>query len=119
MSVRLQEKYKKEIINALKDKFNYKPSTSVVEGISNFVNWLWSQNKIVRNILLLTSNSVKLLLEQSNFCAYTEKYITGLDSVEVEHFNASIKYNDDYFNYYAVIRSANSGKRLENDSIKI
>ena len=23
----------------LKDKFNYKPSTSVVEGISNFVNW--------------------------------------------------------------------------------
>ena len=23
----------------LKDKFNYKPSTSVIEGISNFVNW--------------------------------------------------------------------------------
>ena len=23
----------------LKNKFNYKPSTSVIEGISNFVNW--------------------------------------------------------------------------------
>ena len=26
-------------VDNLKDKFNYKPSTSVIEGISNFVNW--------------------------------------------------------------------------------
>jgi hypothetical protein len=55
----------------------------------------------------------KLLLEQKNFCAYTEKYVQGLDSVEVEHFNASRKYNDDYFNYYAVLRKPNLYKQDE------
>ena len=51
-----------------------------------------------------------LLAEQKNFCAYTEMYCTELESVEVEHFNQSLKYQDDYYNYYAVIRWANTGK---------
>ena len=54
-----------------------------------------------------------LLEEQKNFCAYTEKYVENLDSVEVEHFNSTIKYNDDYFNYYAVVRKANLYKKDE------
>ena len=51
--------------------------------------------------------------EQKQFCAYTEKYIQELDSSEVEHFNSTLKYNDDYFNYYAVIRNANLYKKDE------
>ncbi|TAD81408.1 MAG: hypothetical protein EAY75_17850 [Bacteroidetes bacterium] len=48
--------------------------------------------------------------EQFGFCAYTEKGLEPLDSVEVEHFEAGIKYNDNYYNYYAVVRWANQGK---------
>ncbi|MCB9231533.1 MAG: hypothetical protein H6581_07720 [Bacteroidia bacterium] len=56
----------------------------------------------------------RLLLEQKNFCAYTEKYVEELDSVEVEHFNSALKKTgDDYFNYYAVIRDANLRKKDE------
>ena len=55
----------------------------------------------------------RLLSEQKNFCAYTEKYVQDLDSVEVEHFNASLKYNDNYFNYYAVLRRPNLYKKDE------
>lgn len=55
----------------------------------------------------------KLLEEQFNFCAYTEKSLEKLDSAEVEHFNSEIKYQDDYFNYYAVIRDANLRKKDE------
>jgi len=55
----------------------------------------------------------RLLEEQQNFCAYTEKYIEGLDATEVEHFNAGLKYQDDYYNYYAVIREANLYKKDE------
>jgi len=51
--------------------------------------------------------------EQHNFCAYTEKYLSQLDSVEIEHFNSAIKYSDDYYNYYAVIRKANLYKKDE------
>jgi len=54
-----------------------------------------------------------LLAEQKNFCAYTEKYVEELDSVEVEHFNSAKKYNDDYYNYYAVIRKPNLYKKDE------
>lgn len=54
-----------------------------------------------------------LVQEQHGFCAYTEKYLTPLESTEVEHFNSSIKYNDDYYNYYAVIRTANLFKQDE------
>jgi hypothetical protein len=51
-----------------------------------------------------------LLAEQCGFCAYTEKRVNRLDSVEVEHFNRTKKGADDYFNYYAVIRNANQRK---------
>ena len=52
-----------------------------------------------------------LMEEQNNFCAYTEKYLEPLDSVEIEHFNPSLKDNDNYFNYYAVVRIANQYKK--------
>ncbi len=53
----------------------------------------------------------KLLSEQKNFCAYTETYIQpGRDSIDVEHFNPSKKDSDNYFNYYATLRSANERK---------
>ncbi len=54
-----------------------------------------------------------LMLEQFNFCAYTEKYLGLLDSIEVEHFDSSKKYYDNYYNYYAVIRNANLYKQDE------
>ena len=54
-----------------------------------------------------------LMTEQKNFCAYTEKYLQPLDSVEVEHFDSSKKFADDYYNYYAVIRNANLFKQDE------
>ncbi|HBF88397.1 MAG TPA: hypothetical protein DDX39_07105 [Bacteroidales bacterium] len=55
----------------------------------------------------------KLIAEQKNFCAYTEKYLEELDSPEVEHFNSQKKYNDDYYNYYVAIRKANLYKKDE------
>lgn len=52
-----------------------------------------------------------LLKEQKGFCAYTEKYVDGIDSVEVEHFDRTKKdKGDNYFNYYAVLRDANLRK---------
>jgi len=53
----------------------------------------------------------KLLAEQFGFCAYTEEYLhynTLCD--EVEHFDATKKGSDDYFNYYTVSRYANQRK---------
>lgn len=55
----------------------------------------------------------KLIKEQHHFCAYTEQYIQATDSPEVDHFDSSLKYNDDYYNYYAVIRWANAKKQDE------
>lgn len=52
----------------------------------------------------------KLLDEQKNFCAYTEKYISKIDSTDVGHFNPSIKDKDDYYNYYTTLRYANEQK---------
>jgi len=68
----------------------------------------YTHNANVNTIL-----KVRLMAEQYNFCAYTEKYLQPLDSVEIEHFNSSIKYNDNYYNYYAVIRNANLYKKDE------
>lgn len=57
-----------------------------------------------------------LLAEQKNFCAYSEKYIDDLDTVEIEHFNPDKKGNDDYYNYYAALRSCNAhNKRVYPD----
>ena len=52
-----------------------------------------------------------LIAEQMNFCAYTEQYFKNLDSVEVEHFNSTKKYKDDYYNYYAALRKPNQYKK--------
>lgn len=52
-----------------------------------------------------------LVAEQKGYCAYTEKYLQPMDSVEVEHLDATKKYADDYYNYYAVIRNANLYKQ--------
>lgn len=50
------------------------------------------------------------MAEQKQFCAYTEKYITDTESAEIEHFDSTRKWHDDYFNYYAAIRKANLSK---------
>lgn len=72
-------------------------------------NLTYKENRGENNKKLL----VRLLAEQQNFCAYSEKYIKDLDSVEVEHFDASKKYADNYYNYYAVLRKLNAQKRDE------
>lgn len=54
-----------------------------------------------------------LLAEQRGFCAYSEKLYHALDSVDIEHFDASKKNtpDDDYYNYYAVVHKKNQRKR--------
>jgi hypothetical protein len=70
---------------------------------------IYQENKGKNNAIL----RYRLVKEQKNFCAYTERYIKGLDSPEVEHFDSSKKYGDDYFNYYAVLRKPNLYKKDE------
>lgn len=70
---------------------------------------IYKENRAVNNALIKEI----LIKEQFNFCAYTEKYIDELDSVEVEHFNSAKKYNDNYINYYAVLRKPNLWKKDE------
>lgn len=79
-----------------------------------------ADSTVLEEALVYGGNSVHnkrirelLIAEQFNFCAYTEKNLQPLDSVEVEHFNSALKYNDNYYNYYAVIRNANLYKRDE------
>ncbi len=72
-------------------------------------NIRYRENRAVNN-----KNLTSLLVsEQKGFCAYTEKYIQPLDSAETEHLNSAIKYNDNYYNYYGVIRNANLYKQDE------
>ncbi len=55
----------------------------------------------------------RLLLEwQRGFCAYSERYLKPLDSVEVEHFDPRLKgtERDGIANWHAVIRWMNSHK---------
>ncbi len=54
----------------------------------------------------------RLVNEQKQFCAYTEQRIT-VDSSDVEHFDASKKGNDDYYNYYASTHQANKAKNIK------
>lgn len=86
-------------------KFLTKKATSTIlaENITYKKN-VGENNKKLKNLLIT---------EQFNFCAYTEKYLEPLDSVEVEHFNPSLKYHDNYYNYYAVVRNANLYKQDE------
>ncbi len=57
----------------------------------------------------------KLIAEQFNYCAYTEKYLQPLEQVDVEHFDSSKKRTvaDNYYNYYAVITTSNKYKKDE------
>jgi hypothetical protein len=65
---------------------------------------LRGNNTVLRNLLIE---------EQHNYCAYTEKYLQPLDQVDIEHIDSFIKgtVNDDYYNYYAVITTANKYKK--------
>ena len=56
------------------------------------------------------SLKLKLFKEQFQFCAYSEKRCESAISYDVEHFNPTIKYKDDYYNYYAVLRQYNLQK---------
>lgn len=59
----------------------------------------------------------ELLKEQSNFCAYTERYIEPVDACDIEHFDERKKStaSDDYWNWYAVHHWINLRKRaIEN-----
>ena len=85
-------------------KFLSKKSDSEIlnEGIVYKLN---GDNSILRELLIK---------EQKNYCAYTEKYLQPLDQVDIEHFDATKKkLGDDYYNYYAVITTANKYKKDE------
>ena len=72
------------------------------------------QQKIVYSLTNKDRNKklrLLLVIEQKGFCAYTEKFIDPIDSVEVEHFNAALKPDDNYYNYYATLRQANAYKK--------
>ncbi len=53
-----------------------------------------------------------LIQLQSGFCAYSERYLMPLDSVEVEHFDSRKKNSpaDNFSNWHAVIRWMNAHK---------
>ncbi len=52
-----------------------------------------------------------LLDAQRGYCAYTEKRVDALDTCAVEHFDPRKKGDDDWFNWYATLQSANQRKR--------
>lgn len=51
--------------------------------------------------------------EQRGYCAYTERRFSANDTCAVEHFDPTLKNTpqDDYYNYYATLQSANQRKR--------
>ena len=60
----------------------------------------------------------RLIKEQSGFCAYTEKYIEPLDSVDVDHFDPRKKDTpeDGYTNWYAVLHKQNQKRPRKTES---
>jgi len=60
----------------------------------------------------------ELVFLQKGFCAYSERYLRPLDSVEIEHFDPRLKNTpaDNFLNWHAVIRWMNAHKsnRIEN-----
>lgn len=84
-------------------KFLPKRTTSAV--LTQSLRYKKGQTTNNRNLLDL------LLAEQKGFCAYTEEVL--LENTlcpEVEHFNANLKYNDNYYNYYVVSSYINQQK---------
>lgn len=59
-----------------------------------------------------------LMIEQKNFCAYSERYLMPLDAVEVEHFDPTDKntQRDSYYNWYATLRWINNHKYKKLDT---
>ena len=78
-------------------------SEILIQGLVYKIN---GDNTKLRNLLIT---------EQKNYCAYTEKYLQPLEQVDVEHFDSAKKgtIEDNYFNYYAVITTANKYKKDE------
>ncbi len=61
----------------------------------------------------------ELIKEQQGYCAYSEKYISPTHASEIEHFDDRKKNtpNDNYWNWYAVLRKMNQmkmGKKMQN-----
>jgi hypothetical protein len=78
--------------------FGKKPDSKILQD-----GLVYKKNNAINNSKL----KELLINEQYNFCAYTEKYFDHLDSIDVEHFDSSIKGVDDYYNYYAVLHKPN------------
>lgn len=55
----------------------------------------------------------KLVEEQKGFCAYSEKYLSMTESVDIEHFDPSLKGKDEdnYFNWYVCTHWINMHKK--------
>ena len=53
-----------------------------------------------------------LLKEQLGFCAYSERFISQIDKVDIEHFDPRLKLSDsdNYLNWYAVLAWMNEHK---------
>lgn len=77
------------------------PNSKIIE---NKISYKKGDNKKLASILLL---------EQKNFCAYTEEYIGNNDAVDIEHFNPNLKYKaeDSYQNWFMVKHKPNNIKR--------
>ena len=80
---------------------------------------------LAKNLVYETTNDARnarikkmLIDEQKGFCAYSEKVFQGLDSAEIEHFNRLLKKADNYYNYYAVVRSVNTHKSKKDRQYK-
>ena len=61
----------------------------------------------------------ELIKEQKGYCAYSEKYLSPMHAAEIEHFDDRQKNtaNDNYWNWYAVLRKMNQlkmGKKIQN-----
>lgn len=74
------------------------------EIIKQKITYKKSENTDLRSILLI---------EQKNFCAYTEEYIGYNDAVDIEHFNPNLKHTDkdSYQNWFMVKHKPNNLKR--------
>ena len=83
-----------------------------------------SQSTIITNNWQYTNSRHRpkickaLIKEQQGYCAYSERYILPIHASEIEHFDDSKKKtsNDDYWNWYAVLRKMNQikiGKKIK------
>ncbi len=60
-----------------------------------------------------------LLIEQKNFCAYSEEFIDPIsDSNDTEHFNPDLKGSDSYSNWFKVKNKVNFRKRLKESEFR-